>query len=470
MRHSLRQIALLLVVLLFTGACTSAAQTAAESTPAPAATEPAAAVQLPTPTAAPADAAAQPPANSAAITPTTAGVTTTPITDTPAATTAVTATTPATQTTATAAPPDLNAIKLKLDPVITGLDQPLFVTTAGDGTDRLFVLEKTGRIRIFTHGQLLPTPFLDISGQVSGDMEQGLLGLAFDPHYMSTGHFWINYTDTAGDTQIVRYTVSAADPNVADPATAFPVLTLDQPAPNHNGGMLLFGPDGKLWVGTGDGGGANDVFGNGQNPATLFAKMLRLDVTSDPTKPYTIPPDNPWLTQDWNGQKVVPEAWAIGLRNPWRYSFDRATGDFWIGDVGQNQIEEVDMVPAGTPGGINFGWPIMEGKSCFQQATCNQQGLWLPIIDYPHNGHCSVTAGYVYRGAQFPAWNGIYFYGDYCSGTIWALAPNGSGGWNNLKVRPGGWINLSSFGEDAAGELYATDISGGTVYHLTQGQ
>jgi glucose/arabinose dehydrogenase len=385
----------------------------------------------------------------------------------PAEETAALATaTPAIEAPAPAAP-DLSAVSVHLEPLVEDLAQPLFVTHAGDGSGRLFIVEKVGRIRIVQDGKLLETPFLDISDKVSLSSEQGLLGLAFTPDYPTSGAFYVNYTNQIGDTVIARYAVSPDDPNQADPASELPILQLDQPAPNHNGGMIAFGPDGYLWIGMGDGGAANDRFGNGQNPQTLLAKMLRINVNSDPDEPYTIPPDNPWVTADWNGQDVRNEIWAVGLRNPWRWSFDRQTNDLWIADVGQNMIEEINVVPnAPTTGGLNFGWPIMEGKSCFQAEGCDQTGLTLPVTDYRHEGNCSVTGGYVYRGGAHPAWNGVYFYGDYCSGRIWALAPDG-GGWTTVELAQFP-IALSSFGEDAAGELYVTDLAGGTVYRMTE--
>jgi len=359
---------------------------------------------------------------------------------------------------------DPAGLTLNLTPVAEGLSRPLFVTHAGDGSDRLFIVEKTGAIRILQGGALLPTPLLDLSSQVSSGSEQGLLGLAFPPNFAASGHFFVNYTDRQGATQIARFQISAADPNRADPASEFSVLTLAQPAGNHNGGMLAFGPDGMLYIGTGDGGGRNDAYDNGQNPATLLGKMLRLDVTSAPDQPYRVPADNPWIEVDWNGQDVRDEIWAVGLRNPWRYSFDRTTGDLWVADVGQNQWEEINVTTAGTPGGLNYGWPIMEASHCFQNDDCATDGLVLPVQEYAHEGHCSVTGGYVYRGAAQPQRQGVYFYGDYCSGVIWALAPDGRGGWVNAELaRPA--ITISSFGEDEAGELYVTDL-GGAVYRL----
>lgn len=349
---------------------------------------------------------------------------------------------------------------LALNTLVEGLNLPVGIANAADGSGRLFVIEKPGRIRVFDHGVLLDTPFLDITDRVGSQAnEQGLLGLAFPPTYAQTGQFFVNYTDTNGDSVISRFTVTA-DANRADSASESVVLTLDQPAANHNGGNLVFGPDAKLWIGTGDGGSANDRFGNGQNPATLLGKMLRIDVTSDPAQPYTIPADNPWIDASWNGQDVRDEIWALGLRNPWRYSFDRATGDLWIADVGQNQYEEVNRTPAtDLGGGLNYGWPIMEAAHCFQQANCVQDGLVLPILEYDHSGHCSITGGYVYRGQAIPDLVGAYLFGDYCSGFIWAAIPDAAGGWRSVQAiqveAP-----LTSFGEDEAGDLYIVDYAG----------
>ena len=366
-----------------------------------------------------------------------------------------------------AAPLTPDQVQIRLEPMYQGFELPVFFTDAGDGSGRSFVVEKTGKIWVIDNGQIVAEPFLDVSAKITArGSEQGLLGMAFAPDYAASGHFLVNYTDTAGATTVERYTVAADDGNQADPASAFVVLTVPQPAQNHNAGMLDFGPDGFLYVPLGDGGAANDRFGNGQNPAALLGKILRLDVTSDPQQPYVVPADNPFVAADWNGQDVRDEVWAIGLRNPWRTSFDRLTGDFLVADVGQNQIEEINVIPAGAAGGLNFGWPIMEGLSCFGSASCDQTGLTLPVVDYTHSdGNCSVTGGYVYRGSDFPAWNGIYFYGDYCSGRIWALAPDGSGGWANALVADTDLV-ISSFGEDQNGELYVVDYGTGTIYRM----
>lgn len=397
----------------------------------------------------------------------------TTVAPTPTATPAPPSPTPTETPVPTTAPsssfdPDVTQIAVRQ--VISGLADPVFVTHAGDGSQRLFVVEKPGIIRILANGELLAQPLLDITDRVrSSGFEQGLLGLAFPPDFTDSGYFFVNYTGRDGRTVVSRFQVGS-DPDRADAASEFTILEIPQPAANHNGGMLTFGPDGYLWIGTGDGGAANDRFGNGQNPDTLLGKMLRLDVSSDPAQPYVVPADNPWITDAWNGQDVRDEVWAVGLRNPWRYSFDRLTGDLWVADVGQNAYEEVNHVPAeqkGYPnGGLNFGWPIMEGTRCFPDAAdCDTAGLVIPVADYTHaQGGCSVTGGYVYRGAQFPALDGVYFFGDYCSGFIWALHATEDGAWRRDRVLQSG-LTISSFGEDEAGELYVTDLDGG-LYRL----
>lgn len=387
---------------------------------------------------------------------------------TPAATPSAAATSPASiatavpatlaAPTATPQPASAGTQTIALKPVVVGgLVRPTDLTQAGDA--RLFVLEQPGRIRIIENGQLLDRPFLDITGKVqNAGNEQGLLGLAFHPDYATNGQFFVDYTrQPDGATVIERYTVSADDANLADAASAHVILTIDQPEANHNGGQLQFGPDGFLYIGMGDGGGAGDrhgSIGNGQNLQSLLGKLLRLDVTNQAT--YAIPADNPF----------GDEIWAYGLRNPWRFSFDRATGDLYIADVGQNQYEEVDFQPAASPGGENYGWRIMEGRHCFNPPSgCDQTGLVLPVAEYSHADGCSITGGYVYRGTQYPQLNGQYFFADYCIGTIWSLQRDAAGAWQ-MEKRLSPDIRISSFGEDASGELYVID-HGGAVYQLT---
>jgi glucose/arabinose dehydrogenase len=293
----------------------------------------------------------------------------------------------------------------------------------------------------------------------SSGSEQGLLGLAFHPGYAQSGLFFVNYTDRAGDTVVSRFSLGA-DPARADPASEVVLLALEQPAANHNGGHLAFGPDGYVYIGTGDGGASGDRFGNGQNGATLLGAMLRLDV--DGGEPYAVPPGNPFL----DDPGVRDEIWAIGLRNPWRYSFDRLTGELYIADVGQNQYEEVNVQPAGSPGGENYGWPIMEASHCFPESqTCSQEGLILPVVEYDHGQGCSVTGGYVYRGETFPSLRGIYLFGDYCSGRIWGLARSAGGTWQAAELAQTD-LRISSFGEDEAGELYVLDMGNGVLYRI----
>jgi glucose/arabinose dehydrogenase len=341
------------------------------------------------------------------------------------------------------------------------MERPIGIAHAGDGSGRLFILEQAGRIRIVRDGALAGPPYLDITDRVGSTAnEQGLLGLAFHPNYANNGLFFVNYTDLQGNTVVARFSVSA-DPDRGDPASQATILTIAQPAGNHNGGHLAFGPDGYLYIGTGDGGGAGDRYGNGQNGGTLLGAMLRLDV--DSAQPYGIPAGNPFIADP----TVRDEIWAIGLRNPWRYSFDRLTGDLYIADVGQNQYEEVNYQPVAAPGGQNYGWPIMEGTHCFPEGrTCEQAGLVQPVVEYNHSQGCSVTGGYVYRGQAFPAMTGIYLFGDFCSGRIWGLAPDPSGAWQAAEMAQAD-IRLSSFGEDQAGELYLLDMGRGELFRVT---
>jgi glucose/arabinose dehydrogenase len=326
---------------------------------------------------------------------------------------------------------------------IPSLQRP--VDLQADGSGRLFVIEKAGRIRIIESGQLLETPFLDITDRVGSDgNEQGLLGFAFHPLYADNGRFFVNYTDTRGDTVLARFQVSS-DPNLAEPNSEAPLLGVDQPFPNHNGGVLAFGPDGYLYAGLGDGGSQGDPNGNAQNTQVMLGKILRLDV--DSADPYAVPADNPFGN----------EVWAYGLRNPWRFSFDTSTGDLYIGDVGQNQWEEIDFLPAGSPGGANFGWDHREGAHDYEGG--GPEGMIEPVAEYSHpEGGCSVTGGYVYRGS-IPEWNGIYLYGDYCTGMIWGLIQSDGSRQSQLLFDVD--VTITSFGQDENGEVYLVSDNGG---------
>ncbi|MDX1492922.1 MAG: PQQ-dependent sugar dehydrogenase [Longimicrobiales bacterium] len=358
----------------------------------------------------------------------------------------------------TVSPRDVEAT---LEVVAAGLDQPVYLTSPPGDPTRLFVLEKAGRVRVIRDGELLTEPFLDIRSETSSGGERGLLGLAFHPDYASNGYVYLHHTDTGGDTRVVRYT--AASDDAADAASASVILQVDQPYANHNGGQLTFGPDGYLYLGLGDGGDANDPDGNGQDPSTLLGSILRLDV--DGGSPYAIPPDNPFASDPAG----APEVWAYGLRNPWRFSFDGLTGDLYVGDVGQNRLEEISYQEESAPGGANFGWNVTEGSECFQATECDTSGLTLPVYDYGHDdGACSVTGGYVYRGSELDLLRGRYFFGDYCTGFIRSFLVDGGVATDvqdhtaDLGEVPG----LASFGVDADRELYVVSIEG-TVYRLT---
>jgi glucose/arabinose dehydrogenase len=337
------------------------------------------------------------------------------------------------------------AASIRLVPVTGGLDAPLFLTSARDGSRRLFVLEQPGRIRIIEGGKLVAKPFLDLTGRVLAGGEQGLLGLAFHPSYRATGRFFVDYTRKPdGATVIAEYHVSS-DRDVALPSGRT-VLVVPQPFPNHNGGMLAFGPDGRLYVGLGDGGGQGDPGNRAQNRNLLLGKVLRIGV--DGAKPYAIPPDNPFV-----GRGGRDEVYALGFRNPWRFSFDRGTGLLYAGDVGQGREEEVDIVRRGG----NYGWRIVEGNLCFSPASgCKRAGLTPPIATYRHTGgRCAIMGGYVYRGRAVPGLAGTYVYGDFCSGEVFGLR----GGRSTVLLDTG--LSIASFGEDEAGELYVVDLGGG---------
>ena len=347
----------------------------------------------------------------------------------------------------------------------TGLNQPVHITHAGDGSDRLFLVEQDGRIWILTNGVLLNEPFLDISGRVSCCGERGLLSVAFPPDYANQGYFYVNYTDSLGNTVVSRLHVTA-NSDVADPNSEEIVLTVNQPHSNHNGGQLAFGPDGYLYIGMGDGGSAGDPDDHGQNPNSLLGKILRIDVESG-VIPYDIPPSNPFIPSP----SFLDEIWALGLRNPWRFSFDRETGDLYIGDVGQDSFEEIDVQLASSMGGENYGWRIMEGAHCFDPNPCDQTGLVLPVIEYDQSQGCSITGGHVYRGQNYPRMQGIYFYADYCTGVIWGLIHDGVA-WQNSLLFDSPYF-ISSFGENEAGDLYVADHDNGDIYqiiHISNGE
>jgi len=351
-----------------------------------------------------------------------------------------------------------------LELVADGLSQPVFVTAAPGDARRLFVVEQTGRIRVIRDGVLLTQPFLDLSGLVSTGGERGLLGLAFSPAYAANGWFFVSYTNGAGDTRVVRYAVSS-DSEVADPGSALDILVVAQPYANHNGGMLAFGPrDQLLYVGLGDGGGSGDPDNQAQNLGTLLGAMLRIDVAvARPAEPYRVPLANPLVGQ--SGAR--PEIWAYGLRNPWRFSFDLANGDMYVADVGQNAWEEVSVLPWNAPGGQNLGWPRTEGTRCFRPSVgCNTTGLTRPVYEYGRSDGCSITGGYVYRGSAIPSLRGRYLFSDFCAGWVRSFQLDGERAMDlrtHATLAPGG--NVTSFGQDNAGELYIVTHAGG-VYRI----
>ncbi|MFB3906398.1 MAG: sorbosone dehydrogenase family protein [Acidobacteriota bacterium] len=344
--------------------------------------------------------------------------------------------------------------EILLEPVASGFESPVLVTDAGDGSGRLFVVEQRGRIRVVRSGELLPQPYLDITATVESGGEKGLLGLAFHPDFAQNRRFFVNYTTRVAGrlkTIIAEYQASMANSDLAEPSERI-LLEIDQPFDNHNGGHLAFGPDGFLYVGTGDGGSAGDPMGNAQNLGSLLGKILRLDVNAG--TPYGIPVDNPFPATPG----ARPEIWAYGLRNPWRFSFDRTTGRLFAGDVGQNAREEVDIIARGG----NYGWNITEGTACYppSMSSCSRAGLIGPIADYGRDEGSSVTGGFVYRGrALRRALEGSYIFGDFGSGIIWRLFETEDGQWEREELLRAGF-NVSSFGEDERGELYVVDYSG----------
>ncbi|MBL8174988.1 MAG: PQQ-dependent sugar dehydrogenase [Bryobacterales bacterium] len=342
------------------------------------------------------------------------------------------------------------AQEIRLTAVAPGIDAPTDIQHAGDGSGRLFLVQQNGLIRVLRNGALEPQPFLDIRAKTRAAGERGLLGLAFAPGFGQNGRYYVNYTNIAGTTVIAMYRAGSADETV--------LLEIAQPFSNHNGGQLRFGPDEYLYIGMGDGGSAGDPQNHGQNRNSLLGKMLRLDVESDPGR-VRIPADNPFV----NTSGTRPEIWALGLRNPWRFSFDRATGDLWIGDVGQNLYEEIDFQPASSRGGENYGWNQMEGAHCFRP-NCSTQGMTLPVAEYGRGDGCSVTGGFVYRGRNAPGLRGSYVYADYCSGKVWGLERSGTQWVNRLLMTAD--AGITTFGEDEAGELFVGNAGTDTIYRI----
>jgi len=349
--------------------------------------------------------------------------------------------------------PSLSAQEVSIELLAEGLNGPVDIQNAQDGSNRLFVVEQSGRIRIIRNGQVQNQPFLDIQNRVTSGSERGLLGVAFAPGFNQSGRFYVNYTGAGGHTVVSMFTVTG-DPDVADAGSEIILLTINQPFANHNGGQLQFGPNGGLFIGVGDGGSGGDPNNNGQSLNTRLGKLLRVDVESAPGL-LNIPGDNPFV--DVEGARG--EIWAYGLRNPWRFSFDRENGQVWIADVGQNSFEEVNR-SSSFSAGLNYGWRRMEGLQCFEP-NCNQSGLTLPVRAYSHSQGCSVTGGYVYRGGQFDGLRGTYIYGDFCSGRIWGIDPQNQ---NRLLLDSG--LRITSFGEDEAGEMYVADGPAGRVYRI----
>ena len=354
--------------------------------------------------------------------------------------------TPATATAASTARAATAPPAVRLQKLAFTFDQPVYVTSPPGDTSRLFVVEKTGRIRVIKHGALLARPFLDISSLVSTGGEQGLLSMAFDPHYAANGRFYVDYTNANGDTRVVRYTVSKAGPNVANAGSARTILGVHQPYSNHNGGQLQFGPDGRLYVGMGDGGSGGDPQHHAQDPRSRLGKLLRINVGVSPARVTT---------------------YAKGLRNPWRFSFDRKTGALWIGDVGQDAWEEIDHLRPGRPAGANLGWNGYEGTHIYDAqvaATLNKASLTWPVTQYSHSVGNAVTGGYVYRGSAVPALRGFYLFADFGSGRVWAMKGPG-GARSTLSGADGQVAQISSFGQDASGELYIVSLAG-SVYKI----
>jgi len=353
-----------------------------------------------------------------------------------------------------AGPFDPAAVTVTLDPVVDIPGAPLAIADPGDGSDRLMVTERGGSVWVVSDARRAERPFLDISTRTAAGGESGLLGFAFHPDFPADPRFFIYYTNLDRDQVVAERRLDAGDPERADPDYERPLLVMDDFAGNHNGGALAFGSDGFLYIATGDGGGGGDPQGTGQRLDTLLGKILRIGVDPSGDRPYTIPDGNPFAGRDG----AQPEIWHYGLRNPWRFSFDRQTGDLWIGDVGQSSWEEVDVARAGAAG-LNFGWSVTEGPDCFRGESCSFEGLSEPVTFYGRDAGCTVIGGVVYRGSRWPALRGGYLFADYCTGTVWAIEAAGEPTASPTVVAETG-RSISSFGEDAEGEIHATDLAG----------
>ena len=376
---------------------------------------------------------------------------------------------------------------IDVTPIASGFTLPVHLTNAGDNSDRLFVVEREGRIQIVKDRAVLAAPFLNIQDRVqSNGNEEGLLSVAFPPDFPSKKHFYVYYTNANGDNQVSRFYVSENNPDLANPDSEELIIYLNHPTySNHNGGQIAFGADGYLYIATGDGGGGGDPDENGQDATSLLGKILRIDVEWDPSLPvtpyqvylplvlngegnpqilaYRIPSDNPFVGKAGYREEI----WALGLRNPWRFSFDRSTGDLYIGDVGQSSWEEIDFQVASSLGGENYGWNEMEGSHCYLPG-CETSGMTLPVFEYPTHvdGSCSVTGGYVYRGVDYPSLQGVYLFADYCNGRITGLVNDG-GTWQSQILLDTNF-NISSFGEGEDGELYFVELNSGEVFQIIE--
>jgi glucose/arabinose dehydrogenase len=369
---------------------------------------------------------------------------------------------------ATQAPPRRVPQRLALEKVADGLESPIGITNAGDGSGRLFVNEQGGRVRVIeADGTLRPEPFLDISDRLVAGGERGFLGLAFHPGFEANGRLFVHYSRAGDGATVVSEIQARPDHQSADPGSERVLFTVAQPYVNHNGGQLAFGPDGYLYIGLGDGGAGGDPLGNGQNRRVLLGKILRIDIDGEaaPGRAYGIPRDNPYAAEGIDPGGGLPEIWAYGLRNPWRFSFDPENGDLYIGDVGQSAYEEIDRAAGDSRGGENYGWNVMEGRHCYAAEACDQDDYVKPIAEYSRRFGCSVIGGFVYRGSDFPELQGIYVFADYCSGIMFALNPAAGPAEPRQLLETD--LSIAAFGTDEDGELYLVDRLGGTVQRVT---